>query len=322
MSRPLRHVQPGGSRFEITTRALQGRYLIPTGEQFRSIAVGIMARAKERYPVELYAFGGLCSHLHLLLGTDDVDLLAGFMGFVNSNLAREANRMIGWKEKFWGRRYRAIEISDEEAALVGRFRYVASHGPKENLVLRCRQWPGLQCIDALTEGKQLEGIWIDRSLKYEADRRGKEVDPETFITRYTLELDPLPCWRHLPEDEMRRRIREIVDDVDAQAARRVVLNGKVPPGPEAGRKQDPHKIPGNTKKSPAPAVHAASKAVRKQLKEAYRLFVEAYREAAVRLRAGDLTTTFPPGCFPPAQPHIPADAGLPYSRAGPARAPG
>ncbi len=67
-----------------------------------------MARAKELYPVDLYAFGGLSSHLHILLGTDDVDKLAGFMGFVNSNLAREANRIIGWKEKFWGRRWPAL----------------------------------------------------------------------------------------------------------------------------------------------------------------------------------------------------------------------
>ena len=322
MSRPLRHVHPGGSRFEITTRALQSRYLIPTGEHFRSIAVGIMARAKELYPVDLYAFGGLSSHLHILLGTADVDKLAGFMGFVNSNLAREANRIVGWKEKFWGRRYRAIEIGDEEAALVGRLRYVISHGPKENLVLRCRQWPGLQCIDALTEGKPLEGFWHDRSLEYEAKRRGKELDPETFITHYTLKLDPLPCWRHLPEEEIRRRIQEIVDDVDAQTARRVVLNGVSLPSAEAIRKQDPHKIPEYTKTSPAPAVHAASKAVRKQMKEAYRLFVEAYREAAASLRAGNLNAKFPPGCFPPPQPFIPADAGLPSSRAGPSRAPG
>ncbi len=31
MSRPYRHVHPGGSHFEITTRALQSRFLIPTG---------------------------------------------------------------------------------------------------------------------------------------------------------------------------------------------------------------------------------------------------------------------------------------------------
>ncbi len=49
-------------------------------------------------------------------------------------------------------------------------------GVKENLVLHCRDWPGVQCIDALTEGKPLEGIWHDRTLEYEASRRGKEVD--------------------------------------------------------------------------------------------------------------------------------------------------
>ncbi len=58
------------------------------------------------------------------------------------------------------------------------------------------------------------------------------------------------------------------------------------------------------------------------MKEAYRLFEEAYREAAASLRAGNLNAKFPPGCFPPLQPFIPADAGLPCSRAGPARAPG
>ncbi len=122
---------------------------------------------------------------------------------------------------------------------------------------------------------------------------------------------------------IRRRIREIVDDVDAQAqaARRVVLNGVSLPSAEAIRKQDSHKIPEYTKKSPAPAVHAASKAVRKQMKEAYRLFVEAYREAAASLRAGNLNAKFPPGCFPPPHRFISADAGLPCSRAGPARAP-
>ena len=78
MGRPYRHVHPGGSHFEVTTRALQSRFLLPVGAHFRSVAVGIMARAKELYPVELYAFGGLSNHLHWLLGAADVDQLAGF----------------------------------------------------------------------------------------------------------------------------------------------------------------------------------------------------------------------------------------------------
>ena len=318
MGRPLRHVHPGETFFEITTRTVHSRYLLPTGAHFRSIAIGIMGRAKKLYPVEIYAFGGLSNHMHWLLGVTDVDKLAGFVGYVKSNLAREAGRIVDWREKFWGRRYRAIETSCEEATLVNRMQYILSHGVKENLVLRCRDWPGLQCIDALTEGKPLEGIWYDRTLEYEANRRGK-IDPETFIERTTLELDPLPCWRHLPKEEIQRRISEMVVEIDAEAARRVVLNGRPPLGAAAIRKQHPHDRPQKTKKSPAPAVHAASKAMRQQMIAAYRLFETTYREASARFRAGELDVEFPPGCFPPAPSFVPSNAS---SRAGPARAPG
>jgi hypothetical protein len=41
---------------------------------------------------------------------------ADFMGYVNSNLAREAGRLNRWREKFWSRRYRAIVASQEEGA--------------------------------------------------------------------------------------------------------------------------------------------------------------------------------------------------------------
>ena len=46
MSRPYRHIHPGGTNFEITTRTLQSRFLLPAGAHFRSISIGIMARAK------------------------------------------------------------------------------------------------------------------------------------------------------------------------------------------------------------------------------------------------------------------------------------
>jgi hypothetical protein len=282
-----------------------------------------MARAQKLYPVEIYAFGGLRSHLHLLIGVNNVAELSGFMEYLNGNLAKEAGHIVGWREKFWSRRYRAIEVSDEEAAQMARLRYILSHGPKENLVLRCRDWPGLQCIDALTEGRALEGIWRNRSLEYEARRQGNEgeADPEAFIEPCTLKLDPLPCWQHLPAEETRRRISEMVETIDAESARRVLLSGRVPLGAAAIRKQHSHERPKRSKKSPAPTVHAASRAVRQQLKEAYRLFVLAYREAAGRLRLGDYSVEFPVGCFPPPRPWVPSSIEQPGSRDGPAPAP-
>jgi hypothetical protein len=36
----------------------------------------------------------------------------------------------------------------------------------------------------------------------------KEPEPGQFATVETLTLDPLPCWKHLPPEEYRRRIAE------------------------------------------------------------------------------------------------------------------
>jgi hypothetical protein len=81
--------------------------------------------------------------------------------------------------------------------------------------------------------------------------------------------------------------------------------------------ESPHQQANRPKKSPAPFCHAASKAVREQLREAYRIFVEAYREASAELRAGNRNARFPEGCFPPALPFVRGEPGPAPARAGP-----
>jgi hypothetical protein len=64
------------------------------------------------------------------------------MCYVNFNLAREAGWLAEWKEKFWGRRYRAIVVSNEEEAQVERLTDFLSNGIKENLVEHLKDWLG------------------------------------------------------------------------------------------------------------------------------------------------------------------------------------
>ena len=73
-------------------------------------------------------------------------------------------------------------------------------------------------------------------------------------------------------------------------------------------RQNPQTRPNWTKKSPAPAFHAATKAVRKSLWEMYAAFPAAFREAAETWRAGDRTAKFPVGSFPPGLPFVTAEA--------------
>jgi hypothetical protein len=75
-------------------------------------------------------------------------------------------------------------------------------------------------------------------------------------------------------------------------------------GAEAIQRQGLHEAPEKLKKSPAPLFHAASRRIRRELYEAYKHFVAAFRDAAARLRAGESDVLFPVGSFPPASPWV------------------
>jgi REP element-mobilizing transposase RayT len=305
MGRRIRHLPPEGSGLvEVTCRTVQGRYLLTPSNELNEIILGALGRAQELYPVGICAFAFASNHFHLLLRVESTLQLSLFMAHFNSNLAREAGRLVRWREKFWGRRYQAIPISDEEAAQVERLRYVLAHGCKEGLVERLRDWPGVSAVRALLEGEPLAGFWFDRTREHLARRRGIAFERLDFATPYTVELEPLPCWAHLSAEEYRRRVAEVVEDIESQAVLQRKLFGLPAKGPAAVREQEPHAAPERLKKSPAPLFHAASRKVRRELYEGYKHFLEAFRDAAARLRAGELDVVFPAGSFPPAAPWV------------------
>src|SRR5436309_5673126 len=120
MSRPLRWIPEGGALVEPTCRTVHGRLLLLPSEELNEIIIGILARAKRMYEVKICGFAFASNHYHLLLRVDDAEQLASFMGYLNSNLAREAGRLTDWREKFWSRRYQHIVIRVEVGLPVGR----------------------------------------------------------------------------------------------------------------------------------------------------------------------------------------------------------
>ena len=289
---------------EVTCRTLQSRLLLRPSRELNEIIVGILARAKTMYEVQLCAFVFLSNHFHIIAWVEDARQLSRFMGYVNSNLAREAGRLIGWREKFWARRYQAILISAEESAQMERLAYILSNGPKEGLVAQPQDWPGVHCIDSLLGGEPLVGYWFDRTREYAARNRREDFDRLQFASRETLTLDPLPCWRGLTQDQIGKRVTGLLSRVQAETER--ARKGAPPLGPEAILEEDPHSKPQHSKKSPAPFCHAVAQTARRELWEAYSRFVEAFRPAAEKLRRRDFTARFPAGSFPPAQPFISA----------------
>lgn len=312
MARRLRFAPPN-SLVEVTCRTVQGRLLLCPSPILRGITLGVLARAARLYPVEIHAFAFLSNHYHLLLTTPSPQRLSAFMNYLNSNLAREAGRLVRWREKFWGRRYQAILVSDEDESQVERLKYILAHGAKEGLVATPYDWPGAHAARALAEGTPLVGRWHNRTLEFQARRKRLPLDPEAFIERETISLAPLPCWSSLDSQTYRDRLRELISEIESAARRRNTESGREPLGFDAVCRQDPHSEPNRIKKGPAPLVHAASRSARDSLRSAYRRFVEAYRTAANQLRLGKHDVEFPEGAFPPPFPIV---AGLAGARAG------
>jgi hypothetical protein len=206
---------------------------------------------------------------------------------------------VDWSGGFWERRYSAEPVLDDEA-LVGRLRYVLAHGVKERLVERSAEWPGLTCLPQLLGPARRVFQWFNWTRRW-SKRGSEEVGggqgrfAQEWAEPVELEVAPLPCWEGLEEEERQRAVRGLVEGVESEARARAtpVL------GARAVRAQHPHTRPEHLKRSPRPLGHASTRQALKALREQYRAFVAAFREAAARWRRGDFSASFPPFSFPP-----------------------
>lgn len=306
MGRRLRFF-PDRPLVEVTSRTVQGRFLLKPSPGLREIFVGILARAAALCDVEVHAFVCLSNHWHGLVTPKDARELARFCCYVNTNLSKEAGRLHRWRGPLLERRYQAIPVTNEEDAQTGRLRYLLSHSAKEGLVAKVSEWPGAHCAGALATGEPCAGVWFDRHQEWLARKRGEERTADAFATYHQLTLAPLPSWRHLPPAEIQRRAAEMIADIEHQAAERHRAEGGRPLGKPGILRQDPHDHPATIARSSAPLVHAASRRARIELRAAYFSFLAAFRIAAQRLRSGCRDVVFPNGCFPPP---------LPFCRSG------
>ena len=167
-----------------------------------------------------------------------------------------------------------------------------------------QDWPGVHCAKALIEGEPLTGHWFDRSREYAARNQRQGFDRLRYATEESVVFSPIPCWAHLPPDVYRARIKALVDSIIAEAALARSVTGRPVEGVASILLHDPQSRPAKLSRSPAPLVHAATKAARKAFYKMYAWFVAAFRSAAEKLKQGDREPSFPIGSFPPGLPFV------------------
>ena len=289
MPRPLRYQPDEWSTVFITGRCIQSRFLLTPSPRVNSLINGILQRGCARYAVRLHAMCFMSNHYHLLLSSKDAAATSSFMQFILSNIAREIGRLRHWREKFWGRRYRASVVLDE-AAQIDRLKYILSNSVKEGLVKHPRYWPGVHCYRHVTEGTRLDGIWIDRTLGY----KRADLTEEDITHQSVLNLEPLPCLAHLPRHEYQQTIKTLTKDTldECDLTQRFIGTKRI-------LAQNPLSAPDTISRSPAPLVHCVCPKLKQVFVEAYRAFVSAYKEAYQRCVRMRLFTEFPHGSLPP-----------------------
>ena len=247
----------------------------------------------------------MCSslnHYHLLATVYSAKQLAAFAGYFQSKIAKEVCRLHGWRDKVWARRYRHIVVLDENAQ-IGRLRYLLENGCKEGLVASPLDWPGAHCAGALVRGeRQIAGTWVDRSRLWAASRRRGEISMRDATDSETLRLSKLPVWAGMSDDRYTEAVSDLVEEVERKTADLHRAKSTKPLGAAEIRRQDPHRQPMETKREPAPFVHATTKSARIAFRAAYNAFVAAYTMGKERLRRTGDTSGFPDGAFLPPLP--------------------
>ena len=100
MGRPHRFVDNESGIVELTSRCVQGRFLMRPSSQVNDRILGIIGRAQRLTGVRLYAFNFQSNHSHELAGVDSVEQMAAYECILKGNLARELGRHYEWKEQF------------------------------------------------------------------------------------------------------------------------------------------------------------------------------------------------------------------------------
>jgi REP element-mobilizing transposase RayT len=296
MAYPVRHFDPQ-TIFFVTSRTIQSRFLMAPSRKTNELIGGILARAVRQCQVELFAYVFTSNHFHAMVRAPSPIAMSQFMQRLQSNIAIKVGRFVGWRGRFFARRYSAEPIVDE-GAQIERLTYILSHGVKEGLVSRCQQWPGLSCTQALLEGGRASvHSWRNWTRRWkmevgedvQVDRFSAECPSETEV----LELTPLPCWETLTPRERSRLVAQLVAEINVAAPN---------PSTQDTRhitQQHPHAAPIKTKHSPRPKAHASTKQRWIEAVRRYKSFLSAFRSASREWLSGAFDVEFPPHAFRP-----------------------
>jgi len=255
--------------------------------EVRRVIGGIVARYQELLNIEIYAYAFLSNHPHFIIrapqqNTDE------FMENVNREISRRMNFRLKRRGKFWERRYADQQILSEED-LLEAFLYVTTNPTRHGLVKDTREWKGLHCYEHALNERDREFSFYHYSAKKEEDR----------VTVHKLKLSVLPMFQKLSKKQRRKHLSNLLEERMEQIQQGRYTDGGGFIGMDLAENQEPEDVPRRISRSPMPPCYTKSPELRREYRQWNRHRREAYREASIRYRLGDLHVEFPKFTFKP-----------------------
>lgn len=306
-SRPLCYVRKGGCVVETCTNTVNGLPLLRPSPEVNERIFGALGKAAEYYRVHIHGFGFLSTHYHLLYSVDDALQMSRFQSHLNSNMAREVGRLHGWRDKFWARPYRKMDIGDERADQRARLKYCLAQATQAGLVESPLDWPAPTAAQALLHDDPVVGYWFNRTKEYNARRSDVDYAKYDFATRYEIDLQPLPAFQGDSPEEYQAMVAELLAEIEDEAATQ--RGGRAVVGADAVQAQDPClRLANRRKKSPVPMLFFSKQPEERQaMQDDYKVFRNEYMagskqllEAAEQGYCLDPNEILPVGSFAPA----------------------
>jgi len=303
MGRPLRRQAPG-QYYLVTSRCHQARFFLRPDTKLNLAVLEWLTRAQHQFPdLRILAVCVLSNHLHLVVH-DQKGQLAAWASYFLGNLARAVNRLRGRTGACFERRYSAEPILDDEA-LVDRLVYTVTNPVAAGLCSWTDRWPGVVLFAHGTRQEEIPVSWTDRDQERRERARARcrgEAPPgsETFRVASNLVIDPLFTERGGSGDA---RLIVGIEAREAELAAERRKAGIRAVGSARVLSQNWHAAPRHPKRGPRPLCHAADPALRETFREAFRAFVDLFREASERLQEG-VSIAFPDWSFPPGRPLV------------------
>jgi putative transposase len=247
-----------------------------------------LAVAAVRFGIELHAFAFLSNHFHLI-ATDCTGQLPLFMHDLDLLIARALNAHHGHFECLWAPgTYSLVQLPTADAVLE-KMAYTLANPVAAGLVARSDLWPGV--ISSPTD------LGAPARMVSRPPEFFRSAGPQALPAEVPLVLVTPPALAHLPLTTVRDLVAARLTEHEERArrqrggrpyvGRRQILRQSVFARP---RERDPHF-------GINPRVAARDRQARVEALLQLRSFLEAYRRAWKRLKAGFQDVVFPAGTW-------------------------